>query len=833
MQSFARRHLYEQLTRGYHAVAAGAGQSHDEVTSRHAYPPEPERVPGIGKQLNVIGFDAAYKARLFGTMPWPSHPSARISGPTMPPKLPRDSWLLAALEREKLLAADAADQLRREAPEWVATAVTQKGWASADVVLATAARAAHVAVANLSQIEPTALHFVPEGVARQYAALPLAATNRVIRVATADPLNLDAEQALGFVAGRQVEFQYALPTQLLQRLGEVYRPERSIERLVDGLGAARTLDLERPAASAAAVSGIEAPAARLVDAAIADAVRERASDVHVEPTEQGLVVRYRIDGVLREVMRVPQSAAGSVVRRLKVIANLDIADPRHPHEGRAAARVDGRPWDLRVSSAPVGRLGERVLVRLRDPSAPITTLGELGLWPDELGALEALLASRDGAILVVGPSDSGTTTTAYAAFLRVHARTGNAATVEAPIEFRLPEVNQIEVSAKGKFTVAEGVRSALRQNPEVILVGEIGDAETAEAAWQAARSGRLILSVLRTRDVPSTVSRLRELGLDDRVIAPTLRGIVAQRLVRRLCDGCAEPADVTALPPPSRPSGQAERPIAIRKAKGCPECGFTGYRGRSAIQETLALDASIAGTLATVSSVDELARAGQRYGMRTLWQAGLRRVWAGETSYDELSRVADEPAAEIAPPRAQPAATPPAPRTGAMPVAPPVPGPGPVPVPATLPSAEWPGKAAESATPGERPPLVLIADDDPAMRVLVITIMRAQGFEVAEAVDGLDALDQAQRLAPAILLLDMDMPRLDGFGVLEALRRRLAGRAVPVVVVTVHEDPATEARCIELGAEDFLTKPIQPSSLVVRVRAVLRRAGVLHTWPKS
>jgi len=564
-----------------------------------------------------------------------------------------------------------------------------------------------------------------------------------------------------------------------------------------------------------------------VDAAIADAVRERASDVHVEPSEQGLVIRYRIDGVLKEVMRVPQSAAGSVVRRLKVIAKLDIADPLHPHEGRATARVDGKPWDLRVSSAPVGRLGERVLVRLHDPTAPLASVGELGLWPDELAAFEGLVASRDGAVLVVGPSDSGTTTTAYAAFLLAKSRTGNVATVEAPIEYRLPDVNQIEVSEKGKFTFAEGVRSALRQNPEVILVGEIGDAATAEAAWQAARSGRLILSILRTRDVASTISRLRELGLDDRVIASSLRGVVAQRLIRRLCDRCAEAADVTSLPPSSQPSGQLERPVAIRKAKGCSECGFTGYRGRAAIQEALTIDASIAGSLASGASVDVLVRAGQRYGMRTLWQAGLRRVWAGETSYEEVARVAEAPALgtePLAPPRP----------SAAAPAAPPSPGPPAAVAPAAAAApAVTPGRAAGDLAPPEKPPLVLIADDDPAMRVLVITIMKAQGFDVAEAVDGLDALDQAQRLAPAILLLDMDMPRLDGFGVLEALRRRLAGRAVPVVVVTVHDDPATEARCIELGAEDYLTKPIQPSSLVVRVRAVLRRAGVNYAWPRS
>ncbi|MEK7667524.1 MAG: GspE/PulE family protein, partial [Gemmatimonadota bacterium] len=408
------------------------------------------------------------------------------------PTFPRDAWALAALERADLLLPGVAEIIRRELPEWVATTAVKHGAPEAAVV-ASLAKAAHVPLATLAQVDPGAAHFVPENVARQYAALPLSATNRGIRIATANPMDLDAEQALGFVAGRQVEFLYAMPDALLRRLDEVYRPERSIERLVSGLGSAATRETAPEEAKVYDTgAAVEAPVAKLVDATISDAVRERASDVHFEPFEQGLLVRYRVDGVLREVMRVPRSAAGAVIRRMKVVAKLDVSDPLHPHDGRASARVDGKPWDLRVSSIPVARYGEKVVVRLLDPGSGIAPLGELGLWPDELAAIEALLRNREGIVLVTGPTGSGKTTTLYSALDRIRSTGINVVTVEDPVEYQLPGVNQIQVNEKQGFTFATALRSVLRQDPDVVLLGEIRDRETAQTAWQAALAGHFV-----------------------------------------------------------------------------------------------------------------------------------------------------------------------------------------------------------------------------------------------------------------------------------------------------------------------------------------------------
>jgi type II secretory ATPase GspE/PulE/Tfp pilus assembly ATPase PilB-like protein/ActR/RegA family two-component response regulator len=733
---------------------------------------------------------------------------------TPPPgaiRYPRDAWALKALERAGVLQGTELEAVRQADTEWVATAAVRYGAAS-EVVAATLAKAAHVKVAPLAELDPAAAHFVPENVARQYVALPLSVTNRGIRIASANPVDLDAEQALGFVAGRQVEFQYALPEEILHWLDAVYRPERPIDRLLNGLGAAATVVAAGDARAGGGSSGTDTPAAKLVEATIADAAKERASAILFEPTEQGLLVRYRVDGVPREVMRVPLATAGSVVRRLKVLAKLDIADPRHPHEGRAAATVDDRAWELRIATVPVGVAGERVTVRLVDAQAGIPSLGRQGFAADEVAALERLLTQRAGIVLVTGPAGSGTTATLYGG-LELHRASGaGVVTVEEDIEYRLPDVIQIVVAEEKDSPFAIGLKAALKETAEAVLLGELRDAETAKLAWQAATAGRFILARLRTRDAVAAVAQLVAFGIEPARIPSALKGIVAQRQLRRLCTKCAVPAASDALPPAARPGAGIGRATTLMTGRGCAQCSFTGFRGQLAIAEVLPVEGAVAEAIARGAPVDQLMDAARRAGMRTLYGAGLRRVWEGATSYDELVRVVGEPAQ-------RPGAAAAGAEAVVVSVTAHVPGMAAAPPRTT--AATAPGQPG-AAGPG---PLVLVADDDPDLRHLVRGILTAQGFRVAEAEDGIAALDEAQRLRPDVMLLDMDMPRLDGLGVLDTLRQRLLGRSVPVIVVTVHNDPAVESRCIELGAEDYITKPIQAASLVARTRAVLRRVG--------
>jgi Type II secretory pathway, ATPase PulE/Tfp pilus assembly pathway, ATPase PilB len=435
---------------------------------------------------------------------------------------------------------------------------------------------------------------VPEGLARKHRVVAVSANDRTIQIATADPRDLDVEQTLRFVTGRDVEFQVAAPAALAERLDELYRPERTIERLLSGLEPARVEAVHLEPADDTRERELDAPVSKLVDAMISDAVREGASDIHAEPTEGGVVVRYRVDGVLREVMRLPEAAGAALVRRVKVWAKLDVTDPLHPHDGHAAARVDGQSVDLRVSTIPVARRGEKVVVRILDKTNLRNTIADLGMAAHEREMLARLLGHREGMVLVTGPTGSGKTTTLYAALNQLKTGRVNIVTVEDPVEYQVPGISQIQVSEAQGLTFPKALRSVLRQDPDIVLVGEIRDLETATTAVQAGFSGHFVLSTLHTNDAPSTVVRLRDMGIDAFKVASVLKGIVAQRLLRRLCEHCAEDVPIASVPPEVRPPAARETEVRVRTAVGCRQCHGRGYRGRIPVFEIMPIDETVA-----------------------------------------------------------------------------------------------------------------------------------------------------------------------------------------------------------------------------------------------
>jgi type II secretory ATPase GspE/PulE/Tfp pilus assembly ATPase PilB-like protein/ActR/RegA family two-component response regulator len=572
---------------------------------------------------------------------------------------------------------------------------------------------------------------------------------------------------------------------------------------------------------------------RLVDLILSEGITARSSDIHIEPEEGGVAVRYRIDGVLRQVMKIPRAAGLPLISRIKIISGMDIADRLRPQDGRARVAVNGVPVDLRVSTLPAS-LGEKVVIRVLDTSATVLALDSLGLTAEESAAITDLLENRDGIILVTGPTGSGKTTTLYSAIRHVQSEGVNIVTVEDPVEYRLQGIVQVQVHEKAGLTFASALRSILRQDPDVVLVGEIRDRETAQIAVQASLTGHLVLSTLHTNDAPNAVTRLVDIGMEPYKIASALRGVVAQRLMRRLCPTCKE-VWVEAIPrklhrwlPPNTP---------LYRAVGCPECAMTGYRGRFSIVEILPVTAEVERAVGANENADKIAAAGRRVGMRSLWESGLAHVLGGESTIDELLRVVDVPQedelvgaeAEVhkrasgsrrrSGEGSQATVEPSAPATPSGGGAPDTPG------SVTPLSTEFELLEPEQPTGSVRrsDAKVLLVDDEDQLRRVMKDLLERDGYDVTEAADGVEALDQVDRHAPDIIVLDLNLPGLDGYGVLSHLRSRPATQDIPVVVLTALGDEDSEVRVFELGADDFLSKPFRARALSARLQAVLGR----------
>jgi type II secretory ATPase GspE/PulE/Tfp pilus assembly ATPase PilB-like protein/CheY-like chemotaxis protein len=706
----------------------------------------------------------------------------------MLPRQTRDSWLLPTLE--SLLPANALAQLGAMARDSLWDACVAGGFATDAAIVDALAARFRMGVADLAVVTARARELVPEPLARRYHVLPLSASDALLDVATADPHDLDGERALAFATGRRVRLLLAPPGAIARRIDEIYQPERG----ADGDGdpppddAAGEYDLgailgpDDGRAGADDEHGSAGPITRLVSRILADAIAARASDVHVEAEEDGVAVRCRIDGVLRRTLVLPRAVAGPLVSRVKIMAKLDIADRLRPQDGRARVLVDGRAVDLRVSTLPSSH-GEKVVVRVLDQRSTVLSLDALGLSGSEAERVERLLSVREGLVLVTGPTGSGKTTTLYTMLRRVQERGVNVVTVEDPVEYRLPGIVQVQVHEKAGLTFATALRSILRQDPDVVLVGEIRDRETAEIAIQASLTGHLVFSTLHTIDSVSAVARLADLGVESYKLAAALKGVIAQRLLRRLCPQCRAPeADPVAAGARSwLPEG-----ALLRGPVGCAECAATGYRGRLAATEVLVVDRDIERAVAAGEPAGRLAEVARRGGMQTLWEVGLAHVRTGATSVDELLRVVEPPVASV---RAE--------RPGA---------------------GEGPGEGgARMAT---TPAAVLLVSDAPAGASALRAGLERAGH-VVRAVTSADAPIAVRDTTPAAIVVDASPGSVEATVLLRALSAE-AWRP-PIVVVAPGADESLEARLFAGGAADVATRP-GPLALAARLRAILARA---------
>jgi type IV pilus assembly protein PilB len=558
--------------------------------------------------------------------------------------------LLAAtrlVPEDKLALARGRAQQTRS----LASALVEEGVASSDGIARMLAARHQLPLIDiaLAGVDEDAAKEVPLHVLERIGAVPYAYGDGTLRIAVADPSNLHGIDELRLATKQTLELGVASRDDILVAIRKLVRASEAFgaratvleeEELLGEIAVDEedTTDLE-------AEDGVsDVPLVRLVNSILFQAAEDGASDIHFEPQEDALVVRFRIDGVLQEMQRIPKRLTAGVTTRLKVLAKLDIAERRKPQDGRISlnAAAAGRMLDVRVATLPTVE-GESLVMRLLDKSKKPPTLEELGLSDDMQATLTEIVARPTGALLVTGPTGSGKSTTLFAALSQINRPEINIITVEDPVEYRLPGINQVQINTRAGLTFAAALRSILRSDPDVVMVGEVRDGETAKISIEAALTGHFVLSTLHTNDAPSALTRLAEMGVEPFLVGAAVTGVLAQRLARKLCTHCCEmykpSVEEMIAARVSRDVAAASDGMAFYRKRGCPRCNQTGYKGRIGIYQLLAMTEDLASLAARHASREDIERAALDSGMRTLWDDGLAKVAAGLTSIEELARV--------------------------------------------------------------------------------------------------------------------------------------------------------------------------------------------------
>ena len=653
-------------------------------------------------------------------------------------------------------------------------AVVALGLVPEEASYACLARTGGFEMRSLEHAAPSelAVRLVPERIARKYCVVPLHVDNRTLLYATSQPFNAEAEGDVAFACGRRTRMVVATRSAVLSALDRCYPKLRELDvlanRLRSELAVVESLDPGDGSRSDSVVID-------LCNQLIGRAVEVGASDVHVECGSTGTLVRYRICGVLEPVLTLPAGVSQPIRNRFKIMARADISVRHKPQDGAFRLKVNGRPIDVRLSSLPTVD-GEKLVMRVIDSQSPLQTLDRLGYDPDTLARLERALSRPDGLVLVTGPTGSGKTTALYAAL--GHLRTGrtNIVSVEDPVERTVPGVTQIPVNARAGNTFPAVLRSLLRQDPNIIMVGEVRDAEVAQIVGQAAYTGHLVLTSMHTTDTATAITRLTNLGLEPFKVAECLSAVLAQRLLRSLCPHCLiRHNDIEA----HRLGGEHRvSSVPASVGPGCEQCKFTGYGGRVPIAELLTPSDELRDAIVRGATAHEIRAAMRAAGIPNMRDHALRLVAAGITAIEEVNRVLAE-------------------------------------------DVDGAQHAVRTRT------RVLVTDDEPITRMLVKLLLERENFEVLEAANGRQAVDIATRERPDLLIVDLNMPEMDGYDVITRLRRDVTMATLPIMVLTSEEGPGVERRALELGADDYIVKPFDPAVLLSRVNGVFRRLRVM------
>ena len=559
-----------------------------------------------------------------------------------------DDYILEILENVGLISREqavAARQIAAQEDEPVMDVLAREGAVSKLDMLKALAGQFGMETISLTglDIPREVLDMVPGDVAQRYKVVPVFKNENVLTVAIGDPLDVDTLDGLRYVLKCNVEGVVAPPEEIEKAIANYYgratgAVEGMLQEITEGT-LALPEDVKKQLVGDENVTESDAPIIKLVSLIIMEAFRSRASDIHLEPMPKKFRVRYRIDGVLHEVDSPPKRLQSAIISRVKIMANMSIAEKRVPQDGRIQINVMGRDLDLRVSSIPTNH-GESIVMRILDKAGIALGLPQLGFFSDDQQIFERLITLSDGIILVTGPTGSGKTTTLYACLNTINKPDRKIITVEDPVEYQMSGINQVQVRADIGMTFSAALRAILRQAPNIIMIGEIRDLETAEIAVNASLTGHLVFSTLHTNDAPSAVTRMIDIGVKPFLVASSTRAIMAQRLVRKICEKCKEPyqpqeTELRLLGPAAKQLASAQ----LFHGKGCADCQFTGYRGRLGIYEIFQIADQVRNLIFEQVSSTELRTKARELGMRTLREDGLRKVVAGITTLEEVLRV--------------------------------------------------------------------------------------------------------------------------------------------------------------------------------------------------
>ncbi len=566
--------------------------------------------------------------------------SARASGPAnrIGDRLVTQG-LLTPTQLEQALAAQ-----RRSGGFLVETLVTL-GLVKAKEAGPVLAQALGVPYVNPRECEvtPEAVDLVPESFLRQHTVLPLRTEEGRLQVAMADPLDLSVLDDLKLIVGAPIVPALSMERDLLAAINLHFDSRRHAEQAIKDIDAERAASGEssdEPSVDELSVPAADAPVVRLVNSVINGAINRGASDIHLEPQKDDMRVRYRIDGLLYDQMTIPKGHQAAVVSRVKISGRMNIAERRLPQDGRIALSIHGREYDLRVSTMP-SIFGEKVVMRVLEKTSMRLSFEQLGLLPDQQGLFSWLLARPYGMVLVTGPTGSGKSTTLYAALATINEPTRNIITIEDPVEYQLAGITQTEINPKVGMSFARGLRTMVRQDPDVIMVGEIRDLETAEIGVQAALTGHLVFSTLHTNDAAGALVRLENMGVEPFLISSSVIGVLAQRLARMICPSCKQFYTPSADVLESLRAIGAELPPDTQLARGvgCEECNHLGYRGRTAIYEVMRISDAMREMVLARQSAVTIREQARREGMKTMKESGLEKVLQGVTTAEEVLRV--------------------------------------------------------------------------------------------------------------------------------------------------------------------------------------------------